>query len=172
MALDHEDSLKSLLSGYPVRIALPVQWGDQDAFQHVNNVVYFRWYESGRIAYSRRVGLMGGDRDDGIGPILAATSNHYRKQITFPDTVHIGVRVVKIGRSSLAMEHVIVSESLGAIAAEGTSTLVVFDYRANRPHPVPEPIRRAIESLEGKSFRHEHPPLHEGPAERKTSHPS
>ena len=42
---------------YPVVISLPVQWGDQDLFGHVNNVVYFRWYESARIAYLDRIGV-------------------------------------------------------------------------------------------------------------------
>lgn len=146
------DGLKSLLSGYPVTLALPVQWGDQDSFRHVNNAVYFRWYESGRIAYNRRIGIMSDDPATTVGPILAATSNNYRRQLTYPDTVHVGVRVVKIGRSSLAFGHVIVSEALQAVAAEGTSTLVFFDYGKNQPVRVPNSIRRAIASLEGKSF--------------------
>jgi acyl-CoA thioester hydrolase len=79
-------------------------------------------------------------------------ANDYRRQLTFPDAVHVGVRVTRIGRASIAMEHVIVSAGRGAVAAEGTSTLVVFDYNANRPHPVPDAIRRAIEELEGRSL--------------------
>ena len=47
----------ALLDGFPVVITLPVQWGDQDAFGHVNNTVYVRWLESARIAYGERVGL-------------------------------------------------------------------------------------------------------------------
>ena len=58
--MQHEDELGALLAGLSVVIALPVQWGDQDALGHVNNVVYFRWYESARIAYFERVGLMSG----------------------------------------------------------------------------------------------------------------
>jgi acyl-CoA thioester hydrolase len=145
-------TVKALLSGYPVNLALPVQWGDQDSFRHVNNAVYFRWYESGRIAYNRRIGIMNDDPATTVGPILAATSNNYRRQIAYPDTVHVGMRVVKIGGSSLVFEHVIVSAALQKIAAEGTSTLVYFDYRLNQPRRVPESIRQAIEALEGKSF--------------------
>jgi acyl-CoA thioester hydrolase len=72
--------------------------------------------------------------------------------VNFPDTVQIGLRTGRIGRASIGQEHRIVSQAQGLIAAEGTSTTVVFDYAANRPHPVPEPIRRAIEGLEGRSF--------------------
>ena len=109
---DVEASLKPLLAGYPVAVALPVLWGDQDTFHHVNNVVYFRWFETARIAYNRRVGLMTSDKVPPIGPILAATSSSYRRQITEPDTVHVAVRVVKIGRTSLGLEHIVVSQAV------------------------------------------------------------
>jgi acyl-CoA thioester hydrolase len=141
-----------LLEQYPVTISLPVQWGDQDAFGHVNNTVYFRWYESSRIAYGRRIGLNVWKETRNIGPILASITCHYRRQVTFPDTVHVGARVTRIGRSSMTMEHVLVSESAGAVAAEATSAVVMFDYSVNRSYPVPDEIRRAIERLEGKPF--------------------
>lgn len=140
----------SSLSGYPVVITLPVQWGDQDAFLHVNNTVYLRWFESARIDYSGRIGLSDLMAEQKIGPILASITCHYRRPIVFPETVHVGARITRIGRTSLTMEHAVVLESTGEVAADGTSVLVVFDYQAGRPHPVPNPIRQAIESLEGK----------------------
>jgi len=149
---DVELALRPLFAGYPIVLALPVQWGDQDSFRHVNNTVYFRWYESARIVYGRKIGLMSEDPNAKAGPILAATANNYRRQLTFPDTVHIGVRVAKIGGASLSFEHIIVSETQRAIAADGTSTIVYFDYVNNRPLRVPAAIRHAIESLEGRSL--------------------
>ncbi len=147
-----EPGIASLLAKYPVAIALPVFWGDQDAFGHVNNNAYFRWFESARIAYSERIGLLDLFRAERIGPILASIACDYRRQLTFPDTVHVGVRVTRMGRTSLGLDHVIVSQSQLAVAAEGTSTIVVFDYRANKPHPIPSPLREAIEGLEGRTF--------------------
>ncbi len=144
--------IEALLEGYPVVVVQPVQWGEQDPFGHVNHVVYFRWYESSRITYAQKVGLMDLHKNERIGPILASISNDYRRQLTFPDTVYIGVRVTRIGRASLSMEHKIFSLNQKILAAEGSSTLVVFDYKANKPHPVPASIRRAIEELEGRSF--------------------
>jgi len=137
------------LSGFPVTITLPVQWGDQDAFRHVNNTVYLRWFESGRIAYARSVGLHASMETDRVGPILASIRCDYRRPITFPDSVRVGTKVVRIGRTSLTMEHRVVAESSGAVAAEGTSVVVVFDYGAARPRPIPDPIRAAIEAFEG-----------------------
>lgn len=142
----------ALVSGYPVVVALPVQWGDQDAYQHVNNTVYFRWFESARIAYSARVGLGAMMKARRVGPILAAIACDFRRQVTFPDTVHVGSRIAKIGRTSLTMEHLLISESARDVAAEGRSTLVVYDYTSGRPVPVPDEIRRAIETLEVKAL--------------------
>lgn len=150
--MDPEAKIRELLADFPVVIVQPVQWGEQDPLGHVNHVTYFRWYESARIAYFRKVGLMDMHTNERIGPILASVSNEYRRQITYPDTVHVGVRVVRIGRSSVGMEHKIASQVELHVAAEGSSTMVVFDYQANRSHAVPAHIRHAIEALEGKSF--------------------
>lgn len=138
--------------GFPVGITLPVQWGDQDAFGHVNNTVYFRWFESARIAYGRRIGLNVWKETRNIGPILASITCDYRRQVTFPDTVQVGARITRIGRSSMTMEHVVISEAADGTAAEGTSAVVLFDYTANRSYPIPNELRRAIEEFEGRSF--------------------
>jgi acyl-CoA thioester hydrolase len=150
--MDAEHKIKVLLAEFPVVVVQPVQWGEQDALGHVNHVTYFRWYETGRIAYFRQLGLMEMHKTERIGPILASVANDYRRQLSYPDTVHIAVRVTRIGRSSLGMEHKIISQNDHAVAAEGSSTVVIFDYQANRSHPVPARIRHAIESLEGRTF--------------------
>ncbi len=141
----------TLLANYPVFVRIPVQWGDQDAFGHVNNTVPHRWFESARIALFERLGLLELKREQRIGPILAAVSCDYRRQINFPDTVQVGIRVARIGRTSMGFEHVIVSEAQQAIVTEGTSTTVVFDYEAHKPHPVPESVRKAVAALDGRT---------------------
>jgi acyl-CoA thioester hydrolase len=147
--MDPDPELTALLAGFPVVIRWPVQWGDMDAFQHVNNTVFFRWFESARIAYTMRIGLKGMMETERVGPILASMSCDYCRPLVYPDTVLIGSRVTRIGRTSLVMEHALVSVDLRAIAAEGRSTIVVFDYAANKPTPVPDAIRKKIDELEG-----------------------
>ena len=100
----------------------------------------------------RRIGLIAMFAADRIRPILGSISYDYRRQLNFPDWVHVGIRVARIGRSSLGLEHAIVSQSQAAVAAEGSSTAVVFDYRANQPHPIPPLLRHAIEAVEGRTF--------------------
>ena len=89
------------LADFPVVVAWPVQWGDQDAMGHVNNVVFFRWCESARIEYFGRVG-MPGKRAAGQGEfILASIRCDFRRQVNFPDVVRVGARIARIGRSSM-----------------------------------------------------------------------
>jgi acyl-CoA thioester hydrolase len=141
-----------VLRGFPIVITLPVQWGDQDALGHVNNTVYLRWFESSRIAYFERIGLSTAILTEKIGPILASISCDYRRQIQYPETVHIGTRINRIGRSSLAMEHEVVCDSSRALTAVGGAVIVIFDYQTQQSHPIPDRLRREIEALEGRSF--------------------
>jgi acyl-CoA thioester hydrolase len=138
------------LSDFPVSIALPVQWGEQDMFGHVNNAVYFRWFESARIAYLERIGLSDLMMENKIGPILAAIGCNYRRQLTYPDTVEIGAMVIKLGRTSVTMAHGLFSRRQQALVADGQSTIVCFDYAVQQPTPIPPQIRLAIERLEGQ----------------------
>jgi acyl-CoA thioester hydrolase len=141
------------LATHPVTITLPVQWGDQDAFNHVNNVVYYRWMESARIEYFRQVGLGVGISAQGTGPILASLKCDFRRQLAYPDTVLISSSIASIGRTSLKMAHLIYSTALKSVAAEGDSVIVMFDYRSQKPLVVSNEIRAAIDSLERSGKR-------------------
>jgi acyl-CoA thioester hydrolase len=143
------------LADFHLVISVPVQWGDQDSFNHVNNTVYLRWCESARIEYLRRIGLWQVS-EEGLGPILANISCDFRRPLTYPDTVHVGVAVTKIGNSSFRMDHVVVSENLKLVAAELRSTIVVVDYKRGKSVPLPETVRAAIEKIEGRVFERSH----------------
>jgi acyl-CoA thioester hydrolase len=137
------------LDGFPEVVEIPVQWGDQDAFRHVNNTVYFRWFESSRIAYSRKLGLWELLEFANIGPILASVHCDYRAPLTYPDVVRVGSKVIRVGRTSLTMEHRVVGRASGLVAAEGKGVLVLYDYNKAEPCPIPERIRLAILAKEG-----------------------
>lgn len=137
-------------AGYKSLVKLPIQWGDQDAFGHVNNTVPIRWFESARIAYLEHSGLDRLLEQHQFGPILASIRCDYRRQLRFPDTVWIGARIVRVGRSSMSMMHHIFSQAWGdQVVAEGESVVVIFDYRSNRPQRVPESMRAALVAFEG-----------------------
>ena len=68
-----------MLEGFPAVAVQPVQWGDQDLFGHVNNTVYFRWYETARVEYWYKSGLHELMSPRGLGPILASVKCDYKK---------------------------------------------------------------------------------------------
>lgn len=131
---------------YPVSVTIPVAWGEMDAFGHVNNIIYFRYFESARIAYFREVGMTSNLQEG--GPILASTRCDFLKPLTYPDTVSAEARVGRVGNSSFTMEYRVVSEKLGE-AAKGEGVIVYYDYKSGKSQPIPEPIRTAIAALEG-----------------------
>jgi acyl-CoA thioester hydrolase len=138
------------LADFSVISSWPVQWGDQDAFGHVNNTVYFRWIESARIVYLEHIDLGETTSTKPLGPILAAISCNYRQQVTYPDTIYTGIRVTRLGRSSCTMEHRLWSERQQKVVADGEATIVLFDYGQQQSCAIPPEIRAAIARVEGR----------------------
>jgi len=130
----------------PVQMEIPVAWGEMDAFGHVNNVVYLRWFETGRMAFFSEVGVTLRDIDGGCGPILAHTSCAFRKPVTFPDTVTVHTSIERIGTKSFVMRYRIESHALGDTAAEGDGTVVWFDYGRGTTVPVPDDLRARLDA--------------------------
>ena len=141
-----------LLKDYPIILTLPILWGDQDAFGHVNNVVYFRWCESARVAYLNDTGLQALMSQANLGPILASIKCDYLRQLNYPDTVRIGARITRISNKSVSMEHAIFSDSLQAIAAKSDSVVVLFDYGQHKSCAIPDNVRQKIAETEGHSL--------------------
>jgi len=139
---------EGLLAGFPVVIELPVVWGEMDSYRHVNNVVYFRYFESARLEYFRRLDWFEFERQTGVGPILAATQARFRKPLTYPDTISVGARISTLAKDRFTMEHVIVSHIQQALTTDGQGTIVTYDYRGNRKAHLPDEIRQRIEILE------------------------
>lgn len=141
----------NLLQEFPVIIELPVQWGDQDALGHVNNVVFFRWWESSRIAYAEKINLLGTNRSERFGTVLASMKCDFREQLLYPDTVAIGARIARVGNSSLQIQHRLVSQKTSTVAAEAVSVMVSFDFEKQKSCPLSSEIRSAIRNLEPQS---------------------
>jgi acyl-CoA thioester hydrolase len=139
------------LGRYPVSVTIPVAWGEMDAFQHVNNVAYARWLETGRIAYFGRIGFLERMKAEGIGPILAKLTVEYRRPVTFPDRVRVDVTATKIGRSSFTLAYRVWSTAQEAEVAKGEDVIVVMDYRTSRTTPVDDALREAIAALEASA---------------------
>lgn len=139
--------MTDLLADYPVVIEFPIHWGEMDAFNHVNNVVYFRYFESGRIAFFDALGVTGFTTTEGVGPILASINCKFKFPLTFPDTVAVGTKITELGEDRFTMHHRVVSRRANRIAAEGDGVIVTYDYAAGRKSTIPEPVRAALSQL-------------------------
>lgn len=123
-----------------------IRWGDMDAFGHVNNTVYFRYMESGRIAFLEQAS---GDLDiKGQGPVVVTANCTFLKQLKYPGDIEIRTFVGAAGRSSFVVTHEIrmVDEHGNAdvVAAEGGAKVVWIDFAAEKSVPLPAGLREML----------------------------
>jgi acyl-CoA thioester hydrolase len=141
-----------LFKTFPVIVTQPVVWGDMDSYRHVNNVVYFRYFENARLEYFKRIGWFEIEKATGIGPILASTQARFRRALTYPDTIHIGTRLLDMKDDRITIEHHIVSDALDEIATIGQGIVVAYHYATGNKVSLPEELRRNIARVEGRSL--------------------
>lgn len=132
---------------YPVIQSVDVQWGDMDALQHVNNVVYFRYYENVRIAYMARTSML---NNKDMGPVLAATESQYKRPLTFPDHILVGARVAEIHPYGCLQEYAVYSVGQDAITSRGTARIVILNPQTGAKVVMSEQLVTQIEALEGR----------------------
>lgn len=142
MKLDH-------LKEYPVVLSQNVIWGDMDAFGHINNTVYFRYFEDVRIAYFDKIGVHVSKEQFDTGPILAKTHCNFRLPLDYPDRIHIATRCRILSPKTFNMEYAVFSEKHNSIAAEGEGLIVYYDYANGKSCEIPGAIVVAINAFEG-----------------------
>lgn len=128
-------------------LAIPVAWGEMDALGHVNNIVYFRYMETARVAFLQRLGINRLEGEGGVGVILQSVQARFRRPVVYPDTVHVSSRVLSVERDRFTLEHEIRSEKLADVAAIGSGVIVSYDYtrgaKVDLPDRWAELLRRA-----------------------------
>jgi acyl-CoA thioester hydrolase len=149
MAADADSRANDHLASYPIVVRIPVQWGEMDAYGHVNNAVFFRYFESARVAYLRACGFTDSYDRDRIGAILHSTSCRFRQPLFYPDTVLVGARAAEVGEDRFVHAYEAVSLTHGTVVAEGTGVIVSFDYERREKAPLPAAVRRRIDEMEG-----------------------
>lgn len=132
-------------SGFSITVDIPVAWGDMDAYGHVNNTTFFRWFETARIAFLSAIEFTAGGESGGVGPILASTRCRFRRPVVFPDTVTVGVRTTSVEEDRFVHAYRVVSHAAGEVVAEGEGVVVSYDYHARRKAPIPTVVRTAID---------------------------
>jgi acyl-CoA thioester hydrolase len=123
---------------------IPIRWGDMDAMGHVNNTVYFRYFEVARLEWIYAVGAAAAP-GAGEGPVIVNAFCNFLRQLEFPGTVVAKHYVAHPGRSSfdtyLTLER---SDEPGVIYAEGGAKTVWTDYAAKKSVPLPDWFRALL----------------------------
>lgn len=127
---------------YPVEIN--VHWGDQDALGHVNNTIFFRYFETARIHMFNESGIWSAFEKNKLYVVLAKIECNFLRSIHFPETVIAQCGIVVVGNSSITIEHQIFTKSNGQLVATGQGIVVCADPIAQKSVKIPEEIKQIV----------------------------
>ncbi len=125
---------------------IPTRWMDNDAYGHVNNVVYYSWFDTAVNALLVDMGLLDIQHGRTIG-LVVETGCRYHRSVAFPETVEAGVRIARLGTSSVRWEVGIFTAGHDRVAAQGFFVHVYVDRDSRRPAALPEEWRQRLAPL-------------------------
>jgi len=143
---DASRSLRDRRVDYPYFLAIPTRWMDNDTYGHVNNVTYYSYFDTVVNEHLVRAGGLDIHDAPAIG-LVVETSCRFHLPLSFPDTIDAGLRVARIGNSSVAYEIALFRTGDEAPAATGHFVHVWVERATERPTPVPERVRAALQPL-------------------------
>ena len=127
-------------------LEIPTRWMDNDVYGHVNNVVYYSYFDTVINAYLIEAGKLDIEAGPVIGLCVESQCRYFRP-LAFPDRIDAGLRVGKLGSSSVRYEVGLFRSGDEAPAAAGYFVHVFVDRAARKPTPIPEPMRSALARL-------------------------
>ena len=127
--------------------AIPTRWHDNDVFGHVNNVVYYGWFDTAVNAWLIENGFLDPARSEIVG-LVVETGCTYFESVAFPETVEVGIAVERLGNSSVTYRIGIFRQSGTQAAAQGRFTHVYVERASQKPVPIPAPLRTALAAIQ------------------------
>lgn len=125
---------------------IPTRWIDNDVYGHVNNIVYYSYFDTVVNQYLIEEGVLDIERSSVIG-LVVETQCRYFASISFPDVVHAGLRIARLGNSSVRYEIGLFRNDDEGASAQGHFVHVYVDRPTRRSTPLPQPMRAALERL-------------------------
>jgi acyl-CoA thioester hydrolase len=133
-------------SDYAHFLVIPTRWMDNDIYGHVNNVVYYAWFDTVINEYLIEQGGLDIHRGTVVG-FAVESQCRYLRPVTFPQRIDAGLRVARIGTSSVVYEIGLFPEGDSQAAARGRFVHLFVDRAGQRPTPIPDPLRAALQRL-------------------------
>jgi acyl-CoA thioester hydrolase len=131
---------------YPHFLSVPTRWMDNDVYGHVNNALYYAFFDTAINEYLIAEGGLDIREGAAVG-FAVETHCRFLRSLAFPDVLEVGLRVGKLGNSSVRYELAIFTLGEELAAAEGYFVHVFVDRATSRPVPIPTPLRAALERL-------------------------
>ena len=132
---------------YRVFRPITTRWMDNDLYGHVNNVVYYSWFDTAVNAYLIEQGALDIHAGGTIGLVIETQCNYFAP-LAFPQTVEAGIRVARLGSSSVRYEVGLFAQGEPLTAAKGHCVHVYVDRASRRPVPLPQTLRSVLEGLQ------------------------
>jgi acyl-CoA thioester hydrolase len=140
------NDLQTLRSDYRYFHAITTRWMDNDLYGHVNNVTYYSYFDTAANYFLIHEGGLDIVAAPVIG-VVVSSSCQYRKSVAYPQRLDAGLRVDRLGSSSVTYGLAIFAEGDDEASAFGQFVHVFVDRASNRPLPIPAPIRAALERI-------------------------
>ena len=125
---------------------ITTRWMDNDVYGHVNNVVYYSWFDTAVNAYLIEQGVLDIHAGSTIGLVIETQCNYFQS-LAFPQTIEAGIRVAKLGKSSVRYEVGLFAQGEPLCAAKGHFVHVYVDRETRRPVELPAALRTVLETL-------------------------
>ena len=136
----------ALRTDFPHFLEIPTRWMDNDAYQHVNNVIYYSYFDTAVNRFLIDKGVLNIHADKIVG-LVVDTGCSFFSSISFPDTVHVGVRIAKLGNSSVRYELALYRNDEERPAAAGHFVHVYVDRERNQSVTIPDPVRAVLATI-------------------------
>lgn len=127
-------------------MTLQTRWSDNDIYRHVNNAIYFHFVDTAVNGYLLEQGVLDLEDSDVVG-LVVETRCTYFAPLVFPQSIDAGLRVARIGRSSITYEIGLFAEGADTTSAFAVFVHVYVDRETQRPVDIPGPLRDATEQL-------------------------
>ena len=134
-------------SDFRVFRAIPTGWHDNDAYGHVNNVVYYAWFDTAVNAWLVEGGFLDVSDSEAIGLVVETTCTYF-ESVAFPEIIEAGIVVERLGSSSVTYRIGIFRQGSELAAAQGRFTHVYVARASQKPVPIPAPLRAALAAIQ------------------------
>ena len=140
--------MNDFLAQHSISTEIQVAWGDMDALQHVNNAMYFKYFETARLDFFNQINLLGDLKSTGVGPVLSETNARFKRPVTFPDSIIVGVKISDINEDRFVMHYTVFSKAQQAVTTIGWAKVVMFNFKTGQKAKLTPELLEALKKHE------------------------